>query len=108
MESEVVGMAKKRKLMNEFRRINRKDGRDHPAYIYAKEGDKFVYLGLTHAEVTKGVKNIRLEQNPNPKDERPSYVRPASQKAKKSTFGAKLKGWFFGKSDQEKVDKLKK
>lgn len=101
-------MAKKRQTKSEFRRTNLKDGKNHPTYIYAKIGDKYEYLGITHAKITKGVKNIRLEKNPNPKDKRTAYVRPNVQQAHKSSFGARLKGWFFSDSDKEKIERLKK
>ncbi len=101
-------MAQQKRSRNEFRRTNLKDGKNHPTYIYAKVGDKYEYLGITHAKITKGVKNIRLEKNPNPQDKRTVYVRPTSQKAHQSSFGAKLKGWFFSDSDKEKIERLKK
>ena len=101
-------MAKIRKTKNEFRKLNSKDGRGHPAYIYAGEGDKYIFLGLTHSEITQGVKNIRLDKNPNPDDARSSYVRPRSERSHISTFGKRLKGWFFGDSDKEKIEKMQK
>lgn len=101
-------MPKRRQSKNEFRRTNKKDGKNHPTYIYAREGDDYVYLGITHAKITKGTKNIQLDKNPNPKDKRTAYVRPVAQKADKSSFGEKLRGWFFGESDKEKINKLKK
>lgn len=101
-------MAKKRQTKSEFRRTNLKDGKNHPTYIYAKVGNEYMYLGITHAKITKGIQNIRLEKNPNPKDKRTAYVRPTSQKAHQSSFGAKIKGWFFSDSDKEKINKLKK
>ena len=105
---DVFFMSKKRKTLSEFRKANSKEGSGHPTYIYARVGNEYMFLGLTHSDVTKGTKNIRLEKNPNPKDKRPAYVRPVSQKAHKASFGAKLKGWFFGDEDKEKIDKLKK
>ena len=101
-------MAKKRQSKSEFRRTNLKDGKNHPTYIYAKVGEEYCYLGITHAKITKGVQNIRLDNNPNPKDKRTAYVRPTAQKSHRSSFGGKLKGWFFGDSDKEKINKLKK
>jgi len=101
-------MAKKRQSKSEFRRTNSKDGRNHPTYIYAKVGDHYRYLGITHASITDGIQNIRLEKNPNPHDKRTAYVRPMARQAHKSSFGARLKGWFFGDSDKEKINKLKK
>lgn len=101
-------MKKNRETKNEFRKNNSKDAKGHPAYIYMKEGDEYLFLGLTHSPITKGVTNIKLDRNPNPSDLRPAYVRPRSGRAHKSQFGARLKGWYFGKSDKQKISKLKK
>lgn len=101
-------MAKKSKAKNEFRKKNTKDGRGHPTYIYREEQDQYEYLSLTHAESTKGKKNVPLGKNPNPKDKRRAYVRPESGKAHKTSFGSKLKGWFFSEEDKKTIEKLKK
>ena len=110
-----LGILKERKIMsknkqkrNEFRKNNSKDGRGHPSYIYARQGDDYFYLGLTHSPITKGVKNIELEKNPDPKDKRQAYVRPKAEKKNKSSFGKKLIGWFFSDNDKEKIKKYKK
>lgn len=101
-------MSKKTEKRNEFRKKNSKDGRGHPTYIFARQGNDYIYLGLTHAEVTKGIKNIPLESNPNPSDKRKAHVIPKVQRNNKSSFGKKLKGWFFSKNDKSKIDKLTK
>ena len=101
-------MAKKKDIRGEFRRTNRKDGLNHPTYIYARIGNEYRYLGITHAKITKGVRNIQLEKNPNPQDSRTAYVRPRPQQAHRASFGAKLKDWFFSDSDKEKIERLKK
>ena len=50
---------------NEFRK-NKVSG--HPAYIYAKVGNKFIFLGITHSAIDSktGELNIKLDKNPNP------------------------------------------
>lgn len=101
-------MAKLSKNKNEFRRKNTKDGRGHPAYIYRETQGQYDYLSLTHAESTRGKKNIPLKKNPDPKDGRKAYVRPKSERARKSSFGSKLFGWFFSDDDRETINKLKK
>ena len=91
---------------NEFRK-NKKSG--HPAYIFAKIGNEFIYLGLTHADVTQGVKNILLEHSPNPSDGRQTYVRPKGEHLKENKFSKQAyKNWSFTENDQKKVDKIKK
>lgn len=99
---------KNRQSRNEFRKKNGKDGRGHPTYIYARQGDDYFYIGITHAEITKRVKNIRLDRNPDPKDKRTAYFRPKAEKNNRSSFGKKLVGWSFSDSDKKKIDKYKK
>ena len=79
----------------------------HPAYIYAKIGNKFKYIGITHSKITDGVENIKLDKNPNPNDIKESYIRPYSQQKSVNKFKKVLIGWFLSKSDKKKIDKLK-
>ena len=104
-------MAKKRKssgFRKGFRKMNNKkeDTYCHPTYVYAKVGDEYKYIGITHSPITKGVKNIRLEQNPNPKDKSTAYVRPVAQKTHRSKFGKRLNGWKFSDKDKTKIKTL--
>ncbi len=96
---------KKRTKKDEFRK-NKDTG--HPAYIYAKIGNELKYIGITHSEITQGVKNIKLDKNPNPKDKKSAYARPKSERAKTSRFGKKKKDWKLSKKDKEKLEPLKK
>lgn len=96
---------KKEISKNEFRR--NKDSR-HPAYIYARVGNDYKFIGLTHSEITGNVKNVKLEKNPNPKDNRVAYVKPKCEKAKMNCFKKKEIGWFFTKNDKSKINKIKK
>lgn len=94
--------------MDEFRTNNNKAGKDHPAYIYAKVGKRFKFIGITHAPITKGMKNIPLDTNPNPKDTAKSYARPLSETAHQASFGKKLAGWRLLEADKKKLEKVKK
>ena len=86
---------------------NRKiDKRSHPTYVYARVGENFKYLGITHAKITDGIKNIPLEKNPNPKDKRSAYVRPHTQQANRSKFGKGLNSWKFSDKDKAKIKTL--
>ena len=62
------------------------------AFLFQK-GDNYIYIGLTHSPISQGVKNIKLNVNPNPHDSKDSYVKPKPNKDKKSTFGKREKGW---------------
>lgn len=90
---------------NEFRK-NKKN--NHPSYIFARVGNDYKYLGLTHAEITDGIKNIKLDKNPNPKDSRPAFIKPKSEKSKTNNFKKKQREWVLSKKDKEKISKLKK
>ena len=96
------------KRRNHFRSNNSKKVRGHPTYIYKKVGNKFYYIGLTHSEITQGSKNIKLEKNPNPFDDKDSYIRPFSSEDEISKFGKKKKGWKLSKLDKKKVKSVKK
>lgn len=78
----------------------------HPTYIYARDGDDFYFIGLTHSEITEGMKNILLDANPNPDDSAPSYIRPYSGSSYYKNFGARKKSWSFAHSDKDKVNSV--
>ena len=93
---------------NEFRRNNSRDTGGHPTYIYAQEGKKLKFIGITHSPITDGMENIPLEKNPEPRNTSKAYIRPYPNEAHKSSFGTKLKGWFFSDKDKRKVEEVKK
>lgn len=80
----------------------------HPTYIYAKIGNEYKYIGITHAEITQGIKNIKLDKNPNPKDKKIAYFHPKAKKDKVNKFRKKEIGWKLSKSDKEKMSPYKK
>ncbi len=93
---------------NEFRKNNSRRTAGHPTYIYAQEGDDYKFIGITHSPITDDMENIPLDKNPEPGNNSQAYIRPTPQKEHRSSFGAKLKGWFFSPSDKEKVEVVKK
>ena len=93
------------KFRKHFREGN-ESNHNHPTYVVQQKGKEYDFVSLTHAEQTKGSKNIKLEKNPNPKDKKVSYVRPKVLKSNKSSFGGRIKGWMFADSDKKKVDKI--
>ena len=96
----------KRNRKNEFRYSQKTQG--HPAYIYKREGDKYKFIGITHAPITEGIKNIPLNKNPNPADSRKSYARPMADSDNYKKFSRKLKGWKISPSDKDKLKKIQK
>ncbi|MDE5546809.1 MAG: hypothetical protein K2M84_00575 [Anaeroplasmataceae bacterium] len=93
---------------NEFRKANAKKFGEHPTYIYAQQGKKFKFIGITHSKFTEDMENIPLEKNPEPGNKSQAYLRPNPDEAHKSSFGTKLKGWFFSDKDKKKVEAVKK
>lgn len=92
---------------DEFRK-RRKGGDGHPEYIYRKVGNNFEFIGITHAPITRGVKNIKLDKNPNPADGSVAYIKSTPEKRSTSEFHKKpLKGWRFADSDIPKVEAVK-
>lgn len=92
---------------DEFRKKN-KDSEGHPNYIFRKVGNNFEYIGMTHSPITRGIKNIRLDKNPNPYDPEPSYLKPTPERASKNDFKKHTEKMRFVKSDLQKVEEIKK
>lgn len=98
--------AKKIEKRDEFR-THKENG--HPSYIYQKVGSRYKYIGITHSAVTQGVKNIRLDENPNPKDKSPAYARPKPKQDKVKKFKkTTLSNWKMSKLDKQKIKPLTK
>lgn len=92
--------------ISEFRYIEKDPElkKPHPAHLYAKNGkDEVKYHQLTHSdEINKlGIKTIKLNDNPNPKDIRDAYFIPDSKKANVNIFGKIKKSWFLSKENDE-------
>ena len=81
-----------------FRKNHSKKSHGHPAFVYGRKKDEYKYLGLTHAPITHGKRNVRLRANPNPHDHKTSYVRPFARTDKIKFFSKKkLRGWKISK-----------
>lgn len=106
LKGEKLKISKRKEIKKDEFRKN-KDTR-HPAYIYARVGNDYKFIGLTHSPITDNVKNIKLEKNPNPADKKDAYFRPKSEIAKTNKFKKKENGWFFSKIDKEKINRYKK
>ena len=96
-------ISKKTVKKDEFR-TNKRNG--HPSYIYEKRGNRYRYIGITHSPITSGVKNIELEQNPNPKDSNKAYMRTKTSVDKEKNFKDKKKGYYFVNEDEKKVKRI--
>ena len=101
-------MKKKRRLFQKHFRINRsKQSHNHPAFVIRKHNDFYDYIGLTHSPFTDNRKNIRLKNNPNPKDKAVSYLRPFFRRDPIKKFSKRiLRGWKFSKKDKRRVRRV--
>lgn len=101
-------MSEKEKLPK-FTKNYSKKGASHPAYVFIVKDNEAHYIGITHAEITKGIRNIPLHKNPNSNDVKPAYLRPKAQKAHKKSFSKKgYPDYAFDKNDKRKVKRIKK
>lgn len=93
---------------DEFRKRN-KDSNGHPNYIYRKVGNNYEYIGTTHSPITRGIKNIKLDKNPDPRDKKTAYFKPNPERASKKDFKNHVeKGMKLSESDRKKADEIKK
>ena len=69
-------------------------------------GKKYVYIGITHSPLTQNTKNIKLDKNPNPMDQKEAYFRARAAEASISKFKSKKKDWQLLTSDKKKADKI--
>ena len=99
---------KKRKFKKHFRINRSKQSHNHPAYVIRKIGDSFDYISLTHSPITDSKKNVKLKQNPNPKDRANSYARPFFRRDPIKKFSKKkLRGWKISKKDKCRIRRIK-
>ena len=100
-------MPKTKKCFKKHFRINHsKESSGHPSYILRRVDNCFDSIGLTHSPVTDSKKNVRLRKNPNPKDNRPSYIRPFYRRDPVKKFSKRrISVWKFIKRDKKKVRK---
>ena len=98
-------MFKSKRPFKKHFRVNRsKEASVHPAYVIRKKGDSYDYIELTHSPVTDNRRNIRLKKNPNPKDNRLSYIRPFFRSGLIRKFSKKkIRGWKFSRKDKRKI-----
>jgi hypothetical protein len=74
--------------------------------VFGRKGDRLRSLGLT-THPKKEYKARKLSKNPNPKDQRDSYIQYQVFKPK-SLYSAPLSGWSFAKEDEAIARHIKK
>ena len=94
------------KNQDEFRKLNTKEEKGHLQYVCGRVGSDYQSVGITHGKRTKGVNNIPLTKNPNPKDKEQAYVRPKLTQKKAKEYGKKLDGLGLSAEDKKTVWEL--
>ncbi|HBK01808.1 MAG TPA: hypothetical protein DDY77_02085 [Clostridiales bacterium] len=87
---------------NEFRRNTSKTASGHFDYVFGETKTQYKSIGLTHSP-TADRKYYPLTKNPNPKDDRQSYIHLNVRGTNKKFFKAPEKGWEFAKEDMPVV-----
>ena len=84
----------------------------HPAYVFLKQGNTYIYVSITHSKHVDNVFLVKLRKNPNPLDKRESFRTKEIKQDTKDRFGKKNKDWFMDSSDDLEIrqdfDKTKK
>lgn len=91
---------------DEFRKLNTREEKGHLHYVCGRTGNKLQSVGVTHGKRTKGVNNVPLKKNPDPKDKKPAYIRPKITQKKAKDYGRKLDGLGLSAADKKTVWEL--
>lgn len=97
------GTANNKRFQPNFRKFKNSKFTGHPQYVYDEQGREYKVLGITSSPQTNGVLNVRLEQNPEPNNSKPAYIRPKPDTVNKGVRNERLKGWKFADNDKKKV-----
>lgn len=80
----------------------------HPAYVFLEKGKIYIYVSLTHSEQVGKYLMIKLKRNPNPKDDKESYIIADIKEDTKDRFRKTEKGWKLDEEDDELIRSLYK
>lgn len=86
-----------------FRKFHSKETTGHPSYIYGEDGKDYKIVKLTTSPTTNNISNIPLDKNPEPGNEKQSYIQPNPGRINKGIRNEKLNGWKFTNEDKKKV-----
>lgn len=57
---------KPKRFQAHFRKFRNASLTGHPQYVFGEDGKEYLVIGITSKPDTNGVKNIELENNPQP------------------------------------------
>lgn len=92
---------KRRKTFHPHFRKSRRT--HHYGYVYEEKGDRYSFIGITHSPETHGMKNVPLQDNPNPEDRSKSYAYPKVDSDQKNLSG-KDAGWKLSRANRLILD----
>lgn len=94
--------SRKYKPRNEFRLNISPSARAHYNYVFGETDTHYKSLGLT-THPREDIKHYPLSKNPNPKDDRQSYLQLKVLSTQKRFFKPPERGWTFAKEDMPVV-----
>lgn len=94
--------SRKYKPRNEFRLNICPSARAHYNYVFGETDTHYKSLGLT-THPREDIKHYPLSKNPNPKDDRQSYLQLKVLSTQKRFFKPPERGWTFAKEDMPVV-----
>lgn len=80
-------MKKSKVRAGEIWSVNDPFGRGHPSIITKNKGNYIEHISITHSPKTRKMKNVKLNKNPDPKDERTAFILPKIARTSKSKLG---------------------
>ena len=87
---------------------NKKGVNHHPAYVYARKGQFYRYIGITEDDHAGHHKNGQLSRNPDRSSGKAAYIR-RPEKDHYRNFTGFYPDWYFAEKDREEVmKKIKK
>lgn len=80
----------------------------HPHYVFAEKGEKLISINTTHSK-PKGKGTIKLNHNPDPKDETKTYavkeLHLTDLEVSKKEKDRRKRGWSYTPKDIKKMEK---
>lgn len=90
---------------NKFgKRINIK----HPAYVFLRKGNVYIYVTITHSSKVKDYVVIKLRKNPNPLDKKDAYYVAIVKEDIVSNFKKRERDWRIDPLDDADIQTLYK
>ena len=73
----------------------------HPTFVFLEKGNQYYYMTITHSDRVNGFIVIKLKKNPNPCDQKDSYIVLDVRFDTKDRFSAKRNNWKIDDEDDQ-------